>query len=174
MKTIKKYPNRKLYDTETSRYITLEEIAQYVKEGGEVKVIDAKTMEDITSVTMAQVLLGQEKRGRGGVPFQKLVMFLQSGQEFLQKTLASQVSTIRDEAQKRVQKIIASPTSEEIKEVVRSVDERLGVVVAGIKSIPGILSEIQRLRKELAELKARVDRIESKIEEKENVETKPS
>jgi polyhydroxyalkanoate synthesis repressor PhaR len=174
MKTIKKYPNRKLYDTETSRYITLEEIAQYVKEGGEVKVIDAKTMEDITSVTMAQVLLGQEKRGRGGVPFQKLVMFLQSGQEFLQKTLASQVSTIRDEAQKRVQKIIASPTSEEIKEVVRSVDERLGVVVAGIKSIPGILSEIQKLRKELAELKARVDRIESKIEEKEKGETKPS
>jgi polyhydroxyalkanoate synthesis repressor PhaR len=174
MKTIKKYPNRKLYDTETSRYITLEEIAQYVKEGGEVRVIDAKTMEDITSVTMAQVLLGQEKRGRGGVPFQKLVMFLQSGQEFLQKTLASQVSTIRDEAQKRVQKIIASPTSEEIKEVVRSVDERLGVVVAGIKSLPGILSEIQKLRKELAELKARVDRIESKIEEKEKGETKPS
>jgi polyhydroxyalkanoate synthesis repressor PhaR len=174
MKTIKKYPNRKLYDTETSRYITLEEIAQYVKDGGEVKVIDAKTMEDITSVTMAQVLLGQERRGRGGVPFQKLVMFLQSGQEFLQKTLASQVSTIRDEAQKRVQKIIASPTSEEIKEVVRSVDERLGVVVAGIKNIPGILSEIQRLRKELAELKARVDRIESKIEQKEKVETKPS
>jgi polyhydroxyalkanoate synthesis repressor PhaR len=174
MKTIKKYPNRKLYDTETSRYITLEEIAQYVKEGGEVRVIDAKTMEDITSVTMAQVLLGQEKRGRGGVPFQKLVMFLQSGQEFLQKTLASQVSTIRDEAQKRVQKIIASPTSEEIKEVVRSVDERLGVVVAGIKSIPGILSEIQKLRKELADLKARVDRIESKIEEKEKGETKPS
>jgi len=163
MKTIKKYPNRKLYDTETSRYITLEEIAQYVKEGGEVKVIDAKTMEDITSVTMAQVLLGQERRRKGGVPFQKLVMFLHSGQEFLQKAFASQVATIRDEAHKTVQKIIASPTSEEIRDVVRSVDERLGLVVAGIRSIPGILSEIQKLKKELADIKERLGRLESKM-----------
>jgi polyhydroxyalkanoate synthesis repressor PhaR len=60
---IKKYANRKLYDTRTSRYITLEGIAQLVRDGHEVKVVDRDDGRDLTQVTLSQVVLEEEKRG---------------------------------------------------------------------------------------------------------------
>jgi len=60
---IKKYANRKLYDTRTSRYITLDGIAELVREGNEVKVVDRDTGHDLTQVTLSQVVVSEEKRG---------------------------------------------------------------------------------------------------------------
>ena len=60
---IKKYANRKLYDTRTSRYITLEGIAQLVREGHEIKVVDRDDGRDLTHVTLSQIVLSEEKRG---------------------------------------------------------------------------------------------------------------
>ena len=54
MRTIKRYPNRKLYDMTDSRYITLNEIADLVRDGVEIRVIDSKTSEDITKITLAK------------------------------------------------------------------------------------------------------------------------
>ncbi len=62
---IKKYANRKLYDTRISRYITLEGIAQLVREGHEIKVVDRDTGHDLTQVTLSQIVLSQEKNGPG-------------------------------------------------------------------------------------------------------------
>jgi polyhydroxyalkanoate synthesis repressor PhaR len=60
---IKKYANRKLYDTRTSRYITLEEIAELVRDGHEIRVVDRDNGHDLTQVTLSQIVLSQEKRG---------------------------------------------------------------------------------------------------------------
>jgi len=60
---IKKYANRKLYDTRTSRYITLEGIAELVREGHEIKVVDRDNGHDLTQLTLSQVVLSHEKRG---------------------------------------------------------------------------------------------------------------
>src|SRR5579864_3240306 len=60
---IKKYANRKLYDTRTSRYITLEGIAQLVRDGHEIKVVDRDDGRDLTHVTLSQIVLSEEKRG---------------------------------------------------------------------------------------------------------------
>ena len=60
---IKKYANRKLYDTRTSRYITLEEIAELVRDGHEIRVVDRDNGRDLTQVTLSQIVLSQEKRG---------------------------------------------------------------------------------------------------------------
>ena len=60
---IKKYANRKLYDTRTSRYITLEGIAQLVRDGHEIQVVDRDDGRDLTQVTLSQVVLEEEKRG---------------------------------------------------------------------------------------------------------------
>lgn len=60
---IKKYANRKLYDTRTSRYITLEGIAQLVRDGHEVAVVDRDNGKDLTPVTLSQIVLSEEKRG---------------------------------------------------------------------------------------------------------------
>ncbi len=61
---IKRYANRKLYNTQTSRYITLKGIAELVEAGEDVRVIDNETGEDITSVTLSQVLVDSEREGR--------------------------------------------------------------------------------------------------------------
>src|ERR1700687_6493222 len=61
-KVIKRYTNRRLYDTVESRYVTLDEIAQMIKAGAEVKIIDNRTKEDLTSVTLAQIIFEEEKK----------------------------------------------------------------------------------------------------------------
>jgi polyhydroxyalkanoate synthesis repressor PhaR len=60
---IKKYANRKLYDTQTSHYITLEGIAELVRDGHEIHVVDRDTGQDLTQVILSQIVLSAEKRG---------------------------------------------------------------------------------------------------------------
>jgi len=60
---IKKYANRKLYDTETSRYITLDGIADLVRDGHAIQVVDRDTGQDLTQVILSQIVLEEEKRG---------------------------------------------------------------------------------------------------------------
>jgi len=62
VRIIKRYQNRKLYDTHQSCYVTLEEIAQIIREGHEIQVIDNKTKNDITYATQIQLLFDQEKK----------------------------------------------------------------------------------------------------------------
>src|SRR5437764_12873757 len=61
--TIKKYANRRLYDTESSTYITLDRLAQMVREGREFEVVDAKTGDDITRQVLTQIIVDEEARG---------------------------------------------------------------------------------------------------------------
>jgi len=60
---IKKYANRKLYDTQTSHYITLEGIAGLVRDGHTIEVVDRDTGQDLTQVVLSQIVLEEEKRG---------------------------------------------------------------------------------------------------------------
>lgn len=176
MKTIKRYPNRKLYDTDQSRYITLEEIANYLRSGGEVRVVDSRTGEDLTAVTLAQVLVGEEKRSRPSVPIQRFIDLLQSGSEFLHKKIGTPVSTLKGEAEKTVHRLIGEP-AEELKEFVvsthkayddfqRRVDERLQMVLATLRNLNPLLKEVDRLKSELEELRARVEALESNERDK--------
>jgi len=65
---IKKYANRRLYNTETSSYITLEHLAAMTREGREFKVVDAKTDEDITHNVLTQIIMEEESRGETMLP----------------------------------------------------------------------------------------------------------
>ncbi len=64
IKIIKRYQNRKLYDTHESSYVTLDEIAKMIKEGGDLRVIDNKTKNDITAATLTQLLYESERRAK--------------------------------------------------------------------------------------------------------------
>jgi polyhydroxyalkanoate synthesis repressor PhaR len=66
--TIKKYANRRLYDTESSTYVTLDRLAEMVREGREFVVIDAKTNEDITRHVLTQIIVDEEARGATMLP----------------------------------------------------------------------------------------------------------
>src|SRR2546428_7515356 len=63
----KKSATRKLYDTRRSRYITLDQIAQLVRNGHEIKVVDRGNGGDLTQVTLSQIVLSEEKRGPSGI-----------------------------------------------------------------------------------------------------------
>lgn len=65
---VKKYANRRLYNTETSSYITLDHLAQMTREGRDFKVIDAKTEEDITHSILTQIIMEEENRGQTMLP----------------------------------------------------------------------------------------------------------
>jgi polyhydroxyalkanoate synthesis repressor PhaR len=66
--TVKKYANRRLYNTATSSYVTLEDLAKMIKEGGDFIVIDAKTGEDITRSVLTQIIVEQEQKGQNLLP----------------------------------------------------------------------------------------------------------
>ncbi len=79
----KKYANRRIYDTFASGYVTLEELAEVVRQGGEVKVIDAKTKEDVTAFILTQVVLEQAKRKNALLPSPVLHLIIQYGDNVL-------------------------------------------------------------------------------------------
>jgi polyhydroxyalkanoate synthesis repressor PhaR len=66
--TIKKYANRRLYDTESSAYITLDRLAAMIREGRDFEVVDAKTGEDITHQVLTQIIVDEESRGSTMLP----------------------------------------------------------------------------------------------------------
>ena len=87
---IKRYANRKLYNTETSRYITLKGIAELIEQGVEVRVVDNETGEDITSVALSQILVDNERAQRA-VPRTLLSDLIQKGGDALYGALKKSV-----------------------------------------------------------------------------------
>ena len=69
---IKKYENRRLYDTTNSRYINLEEVAEMVRKGADVQVVDAKTSEDLTRTVLTQIIVEETKGSELGLPLELL------------------------------------------------------------------------------------------------------
>lgn len=83
MPLIKRYANRKLYDTESKRYITLDGIAEMIRQQHDVKVIDHEMGEDITALTQAQIIFEQERRLRSGIPRTVFTNIIQTGSDTL-------------------------------------------------------------------------------------------
>jgi polyhydroxyalkanoate synthesis repressor PhaR len=80
---IKKYPNRRLYNTETSIYITLNQVADLIKSGHRVKVIDAKSEEDVTAFILTQIIMEQARNRNWVLPTSLLHTFIQYGDTVL-------------------------------------------------------------------------------------------
>jgi polyhydroxyalkanoate synthesis repressor PhaR len=94
---IKRYSNRKLYDTQASRYVTLEELEELIRAGKEISVVDVSTGEDLTSVTLAQIILENERSHRAGIPsafLHQLVKYGEAWQDFFQKSLRASLENI--------------------------------------------------------------------------------
>jgi len=145
---IKKYGNRRLYDTSTSRYITLEEIATLVRSGKAVQVVDAKTGQDLTRVTLTQIIMEDAKGGPTGLPLELLRQLIvasdHAGREFVMWYLNSAFN-----AYQKVQESLQSGLSE-----VGSVALSPLQIMKG--SIQGGRADNDVLRKRVAELEARL------------------
>ncbi len=79
VRLIKRYESRKLYDTEESRYVSLEEIATWVRDDQEVRVIDNATSDDVTTQTLTQVILEEGRNGSSALPSELLHELVRSG-----------------------------------------------------------------------------------------------
>lgn len=113
VRLIKKYQNRKLYDTKNSCYITLEDIAKMVKSGEEVQVIDNKTKGDVTSIILTQILVDQEKNTKSILPLTMLRDIIQKGEgslfDFIQRYVLLGVNSSQekmDEAERYINRLV--------------------------------------------------------------------
>src|SRR5512143_1844718 len=167
-KIIKRYTNRKLYDTVESRYVTLDEIAEMIKGGQEVKVVDNRTKEDLTSVTLAQIIFEEEKK-TSKMSLRMLRDLIRHGGEKAQAFVEERVEAARQAAEQRVANILprVQQTSDRAKELVsasqeavaqfqKKVDDRVRSALEGFQSVPELRREIQTLQERLAELEKRL------------------
>jgi polyhydroxyalkanoate synthesis repressor PhaR len=112
MVTIKRYPNRKLYNTEAKQYIKLEGIANLIREGAEIQVIDHASGEDLTALTLTQIILEQEKKQSGLLSNTFLTNLIRTSEDrlsALQRTLFSPGTFFKqmdEEIQKRIQALV--------------------------------------------------------------------
>ncbi len=112
VKNIKRYQNRKLYDTSTSRYVTLDDIAEMIQKGEDVTVVDNRTNKDITSSTLTQIIFETERKSKAVLPIQVLKDIIRGNggslTTFFQKTLKTGVREIvhvKDEIQRKIESV---------------------------------------------------------------------
>lgn len=179
-KIIKRYANRKLYDTVESRYVTLEEIGEMIKQGVELQIVDNRSKGDLTSVTLAQIIFEEEKK-RSRMPLGVLRDIIRSGgetvTEFLQKEVQPRVNSLREGAEASLKLLKGDAALDRSRELLgatqvtlhewqRQVDARLHAAVEAMTSFPQIGRELQQIATRLAELEQRIEKLDAPVEAK--------
>ncbi|MGZ3423948.1 MAG: polyhydroxyalkanoate synthesis regulator DNA-binding domain-containing protein [Polyangiales bacterium] len=187
---MKRYSNRKLYDTRESRYVTLLQIAEMVRAGEEVQIIDNATKDDLTEVTLAQIIYEEQKQHSRSVPLQtlrdlihqrgeKLMTQLREGplgrlipgegekKEGEETTVAvpDEHSTYGGTPAKEDKKGILDKSREAIESIQAGLDER-------IRSVLTSFSPFQQLQAEVTRLTARIEELEAKLGKKDAAKKK--
>jgi polyhydroxyalkanoate synthesis repressor PhaR len=166
--TIKKYANRRLYDTESSTYITLDRLAAMVREGREFAVVDAKTGEDITRQVLTQIIVDEESRGSTMLPLnflkQLIGLYGNSMQNFVPQYLEAAMDSFQRN-QSAVRDAFGGNVLADIAKRNMAMFEDAAQAFTGkskAEAKPGGSSEtsdIDQLKAELAALQAKVDRL---------------
>ena len=156
MPTIKRYTNRKLYDVDARRYITLEEIRQLVRSGEEVQVVDYATGADLTTATLVQVLFDEQKRDSNFPPLSLLTHLVNRGMRSWKNVLPDPGLGFEDELRRRTATLVDLGRLYAI-DAEEMVALLLDPAAAEVDS-PASLTEVQALQ-------AEVDRLEQRLEE---------
>jgi polyhydroxyalkanoate synthesis repressor PhaR len=157
---IKKYGNRRLYDTAASRDVNLDEIAGFIREGKDVRVMDAKTGKDLTRVTLTQIITEDAKDKPTGLPLELLRQLIVASDEVRQefvmwylKSAFEAYQKVQDAFQSRlgdVQSAIVSP--------VEMLNKFLGTTPPPGRPRSEGKAEVDKLRKRVAELESRLEK----------------
>jgi polyhydroxyalkanoate synthesis repressor PhaR len=166
--TIKKYANRRLYDTESSSYITLDRLAAMIREGRDFEVVDAKTGEDITHQVLTQIIVDEESRGSTMLPvnFLRQLIGLYGGQ--MQGAVPPYLEAAMEAFQKNQQAVagafgpnmfadLAKRNMEMFEEAASAMTGKKPAHAANAHV--GSADEIAKLKAELAALQAKVDKL---------------
>lgn len=152
---IKKYANRRLYDTSNSRYINLEDIAAMVRNGKHVQIVDASSGEDLTRVTLTQIIVEDAREQPSGLPLELLRQLIVAsdrvGQEFMMWYLKSAF-----DAYQNVQSSLKTRLSEMQSAALSPLQMVKNFLPTSAAEKPSDNSEeVQELRRKIAELEAR-------------------
>jgi polyhydroxyalkanoate synthesis repressor PhaR len=128
IRLIKRYESRKLYDTEESRYVSLEEISNWIRQGQEVKVVDNATGSDVTSQTLTQIILDEGRKGTSFLPSELLHDLVRLGERA--------VNTGIEQVQHSVDRLI----------------DRLGPVRRAREEMTSLRARLEQLESSLADL----------------------
>jgi polyhydroxyalkanoate synthesis repressor PhaR len=153
--SIKRYPNRRLYNTSAGRYVNLADLAAAVRRGAEIKVVDARTGEDLTRLILTQIIVEDAKDQPSGLPLELLRQLIiasdDAGKEFLMWYLHSAF-----EAYRKVQETVQSRLGE-VRSAALSPLNLMKNLLTGPPSPPPD-AELAELREQIAELQARLNK----------------
>jgi polyhydroxyalkanoate synthesis repressor PhaR len=176
---IKRYSNRKLYDTKDSRYVTLLQIAEMVRGGEEVQIIDNNTKDDLTEVTLAQIIYEEQKAHARNVPLQTLKEIIHARTEKVLADLREgpigrlipggklvdekaepaapppkEVASTLDQGK---EKTLVDQAKEKLGEVQHQLDEQIKGILATLRPLQQLQHEVRRLNERIDELERKLD-----------------
>lgn len=171
-RVIKRYANRKLYDTRASRYVTLQQIAEYVKTGEDVQIIDNTTKEDLTRVTLAQILYERERQREPEERRDRSLreMIREGRERLLESLMESPVAKLVQRAEEQAapsepppadpaaqrRPNLASPR-EALDELVHRADEQWrSLLDTAMHTVHQLQGEVQRLHSRIEELEGKL------------------
>ena len=177
MPQIKRYPNRKLYDTEAKRYVTLDELAGLIQAGADIQVIDHESGEDLTNVTLTQVVLEQQKKSSGFLSRSLLTNLIRTGGD----TIGETIGQVRKVVQGVVQEGVSGLTGFSPVGGATEIEEQIGKLVeqgkhaveqaqdalqidarlAGLLHMLNVPSrnEVQQLQQQMDDLNQKLDKL---------------
>ena len=166
LRVIKRYSNRKLYDTKDSRYVTLLQIAEMVRGGEEVQIIDNNTKDDLTEVTLAQIIYEEQKAHSRSVPLQTLKELIHARTEKVLADLREGpigrlipgVKPLDEKTAepapslKEVKPTLVDQAKEKLEEVQHQLDDRIKAILATFRPFQQMQQELRRLNERVEEL----------------------
>jgi polyhydroxyalkanoate synthesis repressor PhaR len=182
VRLIKRYGNRKLYDVEASRYVTLDGIRALVQAGDDVRVVDNDSGEDLTRVTFAQIIYEAEKKTNGGTGtlslplLRRLVQFGDDAVRDLRRGVERGLETVREAAEQGVQQLVGRSSRKggkrhslledlvqapqrTIDDLQHRIDAQVRHSVERVTQHPALRNEIQRVERSLRQLESRITRL---------------
>ncbi len=178
---IKRYSNRKLYDTKDSRYVTLLQIAEMVRGGEEVQIIDNNTKDDLTEVTLAQIIYEEQKAHSRNVPLQTLKELIHARTEKVLADLregpigrlipgskppdekAPEVAGEKEkerekekEKERESKPTLVDQAKEKLEEVQHQLDERVKAILTTFRPLQQLQQEVRRLNERIEELERKL------------------
>jgi polyhydroxyalkanoate synthesis repressor PhaR len=171
MRVIKKYAARRMYDVKESKFITLAKLANLITNGEEIQVIDNKTGNDITSTVLTQVILEQQRSGRGLSSMPSLLhTFIKRGSDsvvdFLERPISGsfELISLTEERAKEIIGRLTLPMGERdnlLKRVLARIGERKKVLETFVR---GTIARMNiPTRRELEKLEKEVERLKKQI-----------
>jgi polyhydroxyalkanoate synthesis repressor PhaR len=165
---IKKYANRRLYDTESSSYITLERLAEMVRQKRQFKVVDAKSGEDLTRGVLTQIIMDEEARGATMLPVnflrQLISMYGDQMQAVVPQYLEASLEALQRNQSQFRDAMAGALAANPFADLARRNMELFTAAAAGGKAVPGETAAAGDTKAELAELKAQLAALQQKLD----------